>query len=763
MTNQRDNEADVRLKFINPAITSKWDVNTQVRTEYFFTDGRVSKKGKTPTRGGRKFADYLLQYKKNIPLAIVEAKHIGHNVGDGMQQAIEYAEILDVPYVYTSNGEAFQEYDRKRGKERIISISDFPTPDELWERYRKDYLIDSHKEKVITEPYYTQVGGKEPRYYQVIAINRTVEAVAEGRKRILLVMATGTGKTFTAFQIIHRLRKAGEKKRILYLADRNFLIDQTMQRDFKPFERFMTKVTDRKLDSSYEVYMSLYQQLAGDEGEEPFRKFASSFFDLIVVDECHRGSAKEESQWRRILEYFKDATQIGMTATPKETREISSIDYFGEPLFTYSLRQGIEDGFLAPYNVIRVVIDRDAEGYRPEAGKTDIYGKLVEDKEYEQSDFDRHIVIDERTKLVAKKITEYMIENDRFAKTIVFCVDIEHATRMRTALINENSDLVSQNSKYIMKITGDDPEGKAQLDNFIAEDSDYPVIVTTSELLTTGVDCKTCKLIVIDKEIDSPIVLKQIVGRGTRLVPDYNKWFFTILDFRGATRQFSHDDFWEIPEQEEDFGKETPQRPRQRGEEDADEGGLGKKVYVDGVPVEIISERVMFYSNGKLITENIIDYSKKNILGEYPTLDEFLQAWNADYRKQVIINELQEHGVFLEQLRSAAGNTDIDDFDLICHMAFDKKPLTRAERIESVRGMSYLDGYKGLAREVLSALMERYANGGVGELEDMMVLEIDPIRSIGTPQKIIREFGGRDRYLIALKELQDAIYSEVGN
>jgi type I restriction enzyme R subunit len=762
-------EEDIKLRFITPAITGKWDKDTQIRMEYNFTDGRVIVRGNVTSRGKRKKADYILYYKRNMPLAIVEAKDNNHSVRDGIQQGIEYAAILDVPFVYSSNGDAFFEHDMHNGTERELKLEEFPTPDELWDRYKNIRNITLQEEKIITEPYFFQHGDKIPRYYQRIAINRTVEYVAKGQKRILLAMATGTGKTYTAFQIIHRLWKSGLKKKILYLADRNILIDQAMRQDFKPFGRAMTKVQGKILDSAYEIYLSLYHQLAGEENEEPFREFKPNFFDLIVIDECHRGSAKEESRWRKILEYFSEATHIGMTATPKETKEVSNQEYFGKPLYIYNLKQGIDDGFLAPYKVVRVGLNKDLEGYRPEKGKLDKSGNLVEDREYNITDFDRNLVIDERTEAVAARITEFLKANDRFAKTIVFCIDTEHAARMRSALVNENVDLVKAENRYVMKITYDDAAGKAELENFIAEDSAYPVIVTTSELLSTGVDCKTCKLIVLDKDISSDIEFKQIIGRGTRLVPRFGKEYFTIMDFRGATRLFANDDFWEVPEQDDEFepGKPFPPvfpEPGDGSDDDEngseDEGGRKEKIYINGVLVTILSERVQYYDKGgKLITESLTDYTKKSIRGEYSRLDDFLKAWNGQRRKQAIIDELQEHGVLLDALREASGGKDIDEFDLICHVAFDKKPLTRAERANNVKKRDYLNKYEGLARDVLSALLDKYAELGIGELADTKVLSIEPFLSMGGDLKIARAFGGRDKFLQALDELQYELYA----
>lgn len=764
-------EEDIKLQFITPAIEAAgWDRQRQIKMEYNFTDGRVIVRGNVTARGKRKKADYLLYYKPNLPLAIVEAKDNNHSLGAGMQQGIEYAEILDIRFVYSSNGDGFLEHDMKSGTERELTIEQFPSPKELWQRYVGDEHITPEQEDLITEPYYYQPGDKTPRYYQRIAINRTIDAVARGQNRILLVMATGTGKTYTAFQIIHRLWKSGRKKKILFLADRNILVDQTMQQDFKPFAKVMTKIEEKKLDSSYELYLSLYQQLAGDENEEPFRAFKPDFFDLIVIDECHRGSAKEDSRWRKILEYFYSATQIGMTATPKETKEVSNISYFGEAIYTYSLKQGIDDGFLAPYKVFRVGIDKDLEGWRPVAGQRDIYGYEIDDREYNIKDYDKNLIIDERTVAVAKRITRFLRENDRFAKTIVFCVDIGHAERMRQALVNENSDLVAENTKYVMRITGDNAEGKAQLDYFIAEDSTYPVIVTTSKLMTTGVDCKTCRLIVLDNNINSMTEFKQIIGRGTRLKPDYGKEYFTIMDFRNACRLFADPEFDGDPisiiEDGDASGEsETPDEPTIPPVTPPGPGSEGEpperrhKFRVRGVKVTILNERVQYYDkDGKLITESVTDYSKKNILGEYATLDTFLRAWNSEQRKQAIIDELREQGVLLEALREISGNQDIDDFDLICHIAYDKAPLTKAERANNVRKRGYLYKYSGLAQEVLSALLDKYMNEGIRDIESLEILSNDPFRKFGTPIKIAKLFGGKSGYLQAVHELQTEIY-----
>lgn len=778
---QTMSEEDIKLKFITPALENAgWDKMRQIKMEYAFTDGRVIVRGKLVARGSKKRADYLLSYKPNLPLAIIEAKDNKHSVGDGMQQAIAYAETLDVPFVYSSNGDGFLEHDMKNGTEREIPLDQFPSPEELWRRYVGEEQFTPEQESLITEPYYFQPGDKSPRYYQRIAINKTIEAIARGQNRILLVMATGTGKTYTAFQIIHRLHQSGRMKKILYLADRNILIDQTMSEDFKPFEKVMTKVEAKHLDSSYEIYMALYHQLAGDDNEEPFRQFAPEFFDLIIVDECHRGSARDESRWRKILEYFESATQIGLTATPKETKDVSNIHYFGEPIYTYSLKQGIDDGFLAPYKVIRVGLDKDLEGWRPEKGQRDIYGEEIEDREYNIKDYDKTLIIDDRTQAVAKRVTQFLKENDRFAKTIVFCVNIDHAERMRQALVNENADLVRENAKYVMRITGDNPEGKKQLDYFIAVEEKYPVIVTTSKLMTTGVNCKTCKLIVLDNNINSMTEFKQIIGRGTRLVPKHGKEYFTIMDFRNASRLFADPDFDGEPVSVIDLGPDddfptdeddNPPKPSYPdddeywsldGDDDDDSGTRSKRpVYrVRNVPVKILSERVQYYDkDGKLVTESLTDYSKKNILGKYATLDAFLTAWNSEDRKQAIIDALKDEGVLLDALREIAGNKDLDDFDLICHIAYDAPALTKAERANNVRKRGYLYQYSDLAQKVLDALLDKYMTDGIGEIESLEILANDPFRQFGSPLKIAKLFGGKAGYERAVQELKNQIYT----
>ncbi len=779
MGKQDLSEEDIKARYITPAVEhSGWD-KKQIRYEYAFTAGRIILRGNITSRGKQKFADYLLFYKPNFPLAIIEAKDNNHPVGAGLQQAIEYAEALDVKFVYASNGDGFVEQDLITGDIRNLSLDEFPSPDELYHRYVNEMNFSETGEKALLEPYYWVPGYKTPRYYQRIAIDRTVNAVARGRDRVLLVCATGTGKTFMAFQIIYRLWKAGIKKKILFLADRNVLVDQTISGDFKPFGGKMTKVENKQLDSSYEIYLALYQQLAGDEGTEPFRQFKPEFFDLILVDECHRGSAKEESAWRKILEYFSGSTQIGMTATPIETKEASSQTYFGEAIYEYSLKQGINDGFLAPYKVIRIGLDKDLVGYRPEAGKHDDNGYEIEDREYNVKDFDRTLVLDERTKVIAKKVTEFLKKTDRFSKTIVFCIDVEHAERMRQALIAENKDLWTENHKYIMRITGDNAEGKAQLDNFIDEDSTYPVIAVTSKLMTTGVDAKMCKLIVLDNNINSMTEFKQIIGRGTRLLEDYGKTYFTIMDFRNASRLFADKDFDGNPEVVIDITGDDPVDPVTGNEDDTgsnsgtgntgdsgDDWGYGddyekpKKYYVNDVEVKVLSERIQYIDkDGKLITESLIDYTRKNILGQYARLDIFLKKWNEAKKKQAIVEELREDGVLLDAVREETGQTDIDDFDLILHLAYDKAPLTRIERVKNVQKRGYLYKYSELAQKVLGALMDKYASEGLKEIEETKVLQLHEFQQFGSPMKIVKAFGGKAAYEQAVKELEDEIFS----
>ncbi len=756
-------EEDVKYQFITPSIENAGWEKTQIRFEYSFTDGQMIVKGKKAKRGARKRADYLLSYKPNLPLAIIEAKDQKHSVGDGIQQGIKYAEILDVPFVYSSNGMGFLERDMITGKERELYLDEFPSPNNLWNRFINEKKINDDAEELIKEPYHVgnELKPKIPRYYQRIAINRTIEAIANGKNRILLVMATGTGKTFTAFQIAHRLWKSGTKKKILYLADRNILIDQTMIQDFKPFEKVMTKVQDHNLDSSYEVFFALYQQLVTPNvNKQPYEDLNPDFFDLIFVDECHRGSAKDDSEWREILEYFSSATQIGMTATPKETKTTSNIHYFGEPVYTYSLKQGIQDGFLAPYKVIRVITDVDANGYRPPKGKLDINGNELEDRIYTTVDFDKNIIIDERTEIVASKITDYLKKTNRFDKTIVFCVSTEHAERLRSALVNENSDLVAQNSKYVVRITGNDEFGKSQLDYFIDSNEKYPVIATTSQLLSTGVDSKTTKLIVLDKNIQSMTEFKQIIGRGTRLREDLGKSYFTIMDFRNNTRNFSDPKFDGDPVEVYETGEDGPIIP-EGPDEEPEEKEIKIIPRVNGVPVSVILEQNQCYdTDGKLITENLKDFTKSNLLKEFGTLEQFINTWNSYDKKRAIVDELYQHEVFLDELREASGNDEMDDFDLICHIAFDKKPLTRAERANNVKKRDYLNKYNGIARQVLEGLLDKYATNGISDLESIKILQNDPFRRIASTKTIIKEFGGQDKLLKEIHNLKNEIYSD---
>lgn len=782
-------EEDIKARYITLAVTDAgWNLKKQIRLEYPFTAGRIILRGNVTTRGKQKRADYVLFYKNNFPLAVIEAKDNNHPVGAGLQQAIGYAKTLDIYYVYSSNGDGFVEQNLITGDVRELRLDEFPSPEELYRRYINDKNMSETEEKVLLEPYYYAPNYKKPRYYQRVAINRTVDAVAKGRERVLLVCATGTGKTFMAFQIIYRLWSAGIKKKILYLADRNVLVDQTISGDFKPFGGKMTKVENRKLDSSYEIYLALYQQLSGDEGQETFLQFKPDFFDLIVIDECHRGSAKEDSAWRKILDYFSSATHVGCTATPIETKEASSQTYFGEPIYEYSLKQGIDDGFLAPYKVIRIGLDKDLEGYRPESGKVDENGYIIEDREYNVKDYDRTLVIDDRTKVVAAKVTEFLKKTNRFSKTIVFCVDIEHAERMRQALINENKDLYKENEKYIMRITGDNDEGKAQLEYFIDEESTYPVIAVTSKLMTTGVDAKMCKLIVLDNCINSMTEFKQIIGRGTRLLEEYGKTYFSIMDFRNASRLFADPAFDGKPEVVIDLGGDEP-IDEQAGEseentsednddlnaDDVKETGRGysangndgfddedkpKKYYVGDVLVKVLSERVQYIDkDGKLITESLIDYTRKNILQQYARLDDFLTTWSNAERKQAIIDELKEEGVLLEAVREEIGKKELDDFDLICHLAYDKKPLTKAERANNVKKRNYLYRYSELAQKVLETLLEKYADEGIKEIEETKVLQLKEFAKFGSPMKIVKAFGGKEAYQKAVQELENVIYS----
>jgi type I restriction enzyme, R subunit len=760
-------ETDVCRMFVTPAIKDAgWDLKKQVREQITFTKGRKIIDGKLVKEGKKKRADYILYYKSNLPIAVIEAKDNSHSVGSGMQQGLDYADTLDLPFVFSTNGKAFIEHDKTISKEKEIPLNKFPSPNDLWQRYKVWKGLDKVKEKINTTDYYYEQGGKKPRFYQTIAINRTIEAISNGQDRLLLVMATGTGKTFVAFQIIYRLWKAKQKKRILYLADRNVLIDQTMANDFKSFGSVMTKIKNRNTDKSYEVYMALYQGISGNEDwKNIYKQFSSDFFDLIIVDECHRGSAADDSAWREILDYYSSATQIGMTATPKETKKISNIDYFGKPIYTYSLKEGIEDGFLAPYRVIRIDLDKD-EGWRPTYGKLDKYGNLIPDKIYNVKDHDRTMVIDKRTAMVAQKVSQFLKNTNRFDKTIIFCVDIDHAERIRMALINENPDLYSKNHKYIMRITGDNTEGKNQLDNFIDPATQYPVIVTTSKLMTTGVDAQTCKLIVLDSNIQSPTEFKQIIGRGTRVNEAYNKHFFTIMDFRKVTDQFADPNFDGEPVQAEDFGAMDEIKPRRMVSDDIDisiedEPENVKKYYVEDVPVMVLRERVQYYSKGgKLITESLKDYTRKNVQKEYGSINNFLTKWKDADKKTAIISELIDQGVLLSELKQEVGK-EYDEFDLICHIAFDQKPLTRKERANNVKKKNYFAKYGDKARKVIEALIKKYEDEGIENIENLKILQVRPFIKLGTPVEILRSFGGKDKFLNALRELEQEIYAEV--
>jgi type I restriction enzyme R subunit len=812
--NKKDlSERDICSKFIGPAVKrAGWDGMMQIREEVAFTKGRIIVRGKLVTRGKAKRADYILYYKPNIPIAIIEAKDNNHSVGDGMQQALDYAVTLNIPFVFSSNGDGFVFHDRtgtSMEKESTLSLDAFPSPKDLWSRYRTWKGLTPDEEAIVLQDYFEDGSGKGPRYYQQNAINAAVEAIAKGQNRILLVMATGTGKTYTAFQIIWRLWKAKRKKRILFLADRNVLVDQTMVNDFRPFGAAMAKLSTgaktiardgsevelttaldnkRRIDTAYEVYLGLYQAITGpEERQKLFREFSPGFFDLIVIDECHRGSAADDAAWKEILNYFSGATQIGLTATPKETEYVSNIHYFGPPVYTYSLRQGIEDGFLAPYKVIKVHIDVDVHGYRPERGDVDRDGNEIEDRIYNTKDFDRTLVIDDRTKLVARKVSDFLKESrDRFQKTIVFCVDEEHAARMRQALINENKDLCDENHRYVMRITGSDNEGQAQIGNFIDPEAKYPVLVTTSRLLSTGVDAQTCRLIVLDRAVGSMTEFKQIVGRGTRVHEDTKKFYFTLIDFRGATNHFADPDFDGEPVQIYEPGQDDPivppddvppvdengnPIPPQPGEDEVivdqppdininvDEEPP-RKIYVDGVGATIVAERVEYLDEqGRLVTETLRDFTKKALKKRFASLDDFLKRWKSAERKQAIIEELENEGLSLEPLADEVGK-DLDPFDLICHVAFDQPALTRRERAENVRKRDVFTKYGPQARAVLEALLQKYQDQGVIDLGDPRILQIPPLDAMGTPIQLIKEFGTRADFMFAVQELQSALYQK---
>ena len=781
-------EQEIRTRYILPAIQKAgWKPHQIGEERACFTDGRIYVKGNKTTRGIPKRVDYILYYKPNIPVAIVEAKNNKKALSSGIQQALDYSNMLDIPIVYSSNGDGFYEHDKTLSNEQIereLSLDNFPTPDELWKIYKKYKGIDTpNKEKIVSQDYYFDGSGRSPRYYQQIAVNRTVEAIANGQNRILLVMATGTGKTYTAFQTIYRLWKSGTKKRILFLADRNALIDQTKRGDFRHFKDKMTVIRKKNIDKSYEIYLALYQGLTNyDENTDAYREFSPDFFDLIVIDEAHRGSASEDSAWREILEYFGSATHIGLTATPKETKEVSNTDYFGEPVYTYSLKQGIEDGFLAPYKVLKIGLNIDLEGWRPEKSKVDIYGQEVEDRQYNRKDYDKNIVIYERSEIVAKKITQYLKKHNRYDKTIVFCIDIEHAQRMRTALANENSDLMAQNNKYIMQITGDNEEGKRELDNFINPEETHPVIATTSKLMTTGIDAQTCKLIVLDSNIASMTEFKQIIGRGTRINEEYGKTFFTIMDFRNVTDLFADPDFdgepvrvktvsedeeFEEPENEDneviiEDGEEVEfpenETPSIIDAGDIEDNEPKEKIFINGVNVSVLNERVQILdSNGKLITGSLKDYTKAQVHKEFATLDDFLNRWNSSDKKQVIIKELEESGIVYENFKEEIGK-NLDIFDLILHCAYDKPPLSRKERAQNVKKRDYFTKYEEKARKVLEILLDKYADEGIENVESLNILQVQPFNQIGSPLEIIKLFGGKQQYLNAISALEYELY-----
>ena len=778
-------EEDIKFQFITPAITANWK-KQHITMETKITDGRVNLKGNFVTRDKPKRADYVLYLSDNNPIAIVEAKDNNHSVSYGLQQAMEYARMLDIQFAFSSNGDGFAEHDFLTGTEREFGLDEFPTEQELYLRYKAGANggtgLTEQQERIIAQPYFSSQNTYPPRYYQRIAINRTVEAIANGRDRLLLVMATGTGKTYTAFQIVYRLLKSGMKSKILYLADRNNLVDQSIQQDFAPLEKVIHKVNFSKDDpstiSSYQVYFSLYQQLAGgnDDQEEDDdnalakleQLFRPDFFDLIIVDECHRGSAKKESNWRRILEYFSSATQIGMTATPKETKYVSNIDYFGEPIYTYSLKEGIEDGFLAPFKVINILTDI-GDGWRPRKGQRDIYGNEIEDRIYTNSDYDYNIIIEDRIEQVAAEITRYLKSTDRMSKTIVFCATEDAAERMRVALVNQNADMVKKNPDYVVRITGSDAYGKSKLDYFISVSAKYPVIATTSKLLSTGSDCKMTKLIVLDEMIGSMTEFKQIIGRGTRLREKDGKTHFVVMDFRNVTRLFADPD-WDGPiEIDPDYDPKKPKDSPKNPVNPDPPGPVpspnpkGPKPIVDksGCRVEIIYKTVSVYDvNGKLLRqESVIDYTKENIRGEYASLDNFIRRWSAEQKKEKIKELLLEQGIDLEALKADQGMSDVDDFDFICHVAFDKKPLTRRERAENVKKRDFLSKYSGTARDVLEKLLEKYMNTGIYEIENTDVLKLDPFTQYGKPQKIASYFGGKAGYLSAVRELETLLYA----
>mgnify|MGYP005790300371 FL=1 len=766
-------EEDIKLQYITPAILSKWS-REKITMETRITDGKINLKGNFVFREKPKRADYILYFSANNPIAIVEAKDNTHSISHGLQQAMAYAQMLDVPFAYSSNGDGFAEHDFLTGQERELGLDEFPTEQELITRYKQESGLTPSQETILEQPYYTSQNTYPPRYYQRIAINRTVDAIARGRQRLLLVMATGTGKTYTAFQIVYRLLQSGKKRKILYLADRNILVDQSIQQDFSPLEKVIHKINvakdDKSTITSHEVYFSLYQQLVGDDDQEHFSElFTPDFFDLIIVDECHRGSAKEESRWRRILEYFQSATQIGMTATPKETKYISNLSYFGDPIYTYSLKEGIEDGFLAPFKVINIMTDI-GEGWRPRKGQKDINGEEIPDRIYTNSDYDYNIIIEDRIQQVAEEITNYLKSTDRMAKTIVFCATEDAALRMRDALAKLNADMMKENPDYVVRITGGDDYGKGKLKYFISVSSPYPVIATTSKLLSTGADCKMTKLIVLDEMIGSMTEFKQIIGRGTRLREKEGKTHFVVMDFRNVTRLFADPD-WDGPiEMNEGFtpgGRQTDPKAPLDGSKKDDRDTLAEpkqKPIVDknGCKVQIIHKTVSVYdANGKLLRqESIVDYTKENIRGEYASLENFIRQWSAQEKKEQIRDLLHDRGIDLELLKTDQNMTDVDDFDFICHVAFDKKPLTRRERANNVKKRDFFSKYSGVAREVLEALLDKYMNTGIYEIEKTEILKLDPFLKLGKPSKIAGYFGGKQGYLKAVQELEQAIYAD---
>lgn len=765
-------EEDIKFQYINPAIESKWDRN-KISMETRITDGMINLRGNRVSRSEAKKADYILYINPQKPIAIIEAKSNKYSVSHGLQQAMQYAEMLDVPFAYSSNGDGFYEHDYLTGKERELSLEEFPSEEELLIRFTADSNdgkgLSDDVRKIINQPYYSSQNTYPPRYYQRVAINRSVEEIAQGKDRLLLVMATGTGKTYTAFQIVYRLLQSGMVRKVLYLADRNILVDQSIQQDFAPLEKLTHKINVAKDDpntiTSYQVYFSLYQQLVGDDDKEHFSElFKPDFFDLIIVDECHRGSAKDESRWRRILEYFSSSTQIGMTATPKETKYTSNCHYFGEPIYTYSLQEGIEDGFLAPFKVINITTDI-GDGWRPIKGQRDKYGNEIEDRIYNNSDYDYNIILEDRTEQVAAEITKYLKSTDRMAKTIVFCPTEEAAERMRIALVNHNADMVKDNPDYCVRITGSDDYGKSKLDYFISVSSPYPVIATTSKLLSTGADCKMTKLIVLDEMIGSMTEFKQIIGRGTRLREQDGKTHFVVMDFRNVTRFFADPD-WDGPIEIVDGYTPNPvgdDKDSTGKDRTVDPIDVKIKPIVDknGCSVEITHKTVSIYDpTGKLLQiESVVDYTKENVLGQYATLDLFIEEWRNDPKKDKIKKLLLQHGIDIETIKKEQNMEDVDDFDFICYIAFNQKPLTRKERADGVKKQDFFNKYNGIAREVLEVLLDKYKNQGITEIVNMGVLRLDPFMKLGKPTKIVSYFGGKEGYINAVADLQDAIYN----